>query len=514
MKRYRLLFVLFTLILLALSGCSQAPATVLITPTVLPVEPTAVPVEPTDTPTAAPTLETTAELAEASPVVMTVQGLEETLTFTLEELKTLPATSGQAGMKSSTGKITVPALYKGVLLTDLTELVGGLTADLGVTIVANDGYAMTLSYDQILNGSFIVYDPSDGSEKQIDDPLQALIAYEVDGQPLDTRGEGILRMVIISPKNNQVTDGHWSVKWTERVEVHPLGREWTLSLDGVRDEVIDRNTFQSCGATSCHQSTWTDDEGQVWAGVPLYLLAGRMDDDISHEGPAFNRDLANAGYLIELIASDGYTTTIDSAAAFYNRQILVANLVNDGALPDKYFPLRLVGEDTEKGQRAGALAEIRLILEEPLEAAATEPASELPTPAPSEGSSDTLGEEPPAGTALWITGQAINSMVLNDAGIHALEVVKATAEHPKKGKEDYEGVSLNALLNLAGLQPGAATLTLSASDGYSVDVDLAAVQACSDCLLAFTETEGVYNLVMPGFESSAWVKDLVKVEIK
>jgi DMSO/TMAO reductase YedYZ molybdopterin-dependent catalytic subunit len=491
MKRNSFLLVLLTFSVLIYSSCTPAVALVAPSPSPQLAEPTSEPVS---------------TIQEAGPVVLSLKGPQEELAFTMDELKALPAATGQAGMKSSTGKITVPALYKGVLLVDLVGLVGGISPELGINIVANDGYAMTLSYDQITNGNFIVYDPSDGSEKQIGEPLQVLVAYEMDGKPLDARRDGNLRLVIISPKNNQVTDGHWSVKWVERVEVQPLGKEWSLSLSGARQEVIDRNTFQSCGAASCHQSTWTDDEGQVWAGVPLYLLAGRMDDDITHDGPAYNRDLANAGYLIELIAADGYTTTIDSAAAFYNRDILVANQVNDSPLPDKYFPLRLVGEGLEKGQRIGALVEIRLIMEE---VAAT--VTPVATAAP-EASGPVV--EPPAGTTLWITGQVGNSLALNDAALRALQVVKVTAEHPKKGLTEYEGVNLNALLNLAGLQAGASTLVLTAADEYTANVDLAAVQACPECLLAFTETEGVYNLVMPGFESSAWIKNVVKIEVK
>jgi hypothetical protein len=45
-------------------------------------------------------------------------------------------------------------------------------------------------------------------------------------------------------------------------------------------------------------------------------------------------------------------------------------------------------------------------------------------------------------------------------------------------------------------------------------VDLAAVQTCTDCVLAFTGTPGSYLLAMPGFESSAWVKNLVKIEVQ
>jgi DMSO/TMAO reductase YedYZ molybdopterin-dependent catalytic subunit len=485
MKQHLIFWVVLIFILLAVPACAPAPAPIGSLPSAVPAEPTTQP-------------------ASIGPVVLTLSGPQETLTFTMADLQALPATSGQAGMKSSTGKITVPAQFTGVLLEDLLERVGGLSAEYGVSVVAEDGYAMTLSYEQIMNGEFITYDPSDGSEKEIDGPLQVLVAYAMDGQPLNAERDGILRLVIINDRNNQVTDGHWSVKWVSSVEVQPLVREWNLSMAGARSESIDRNTFQSCGATSCHQSSWTDDEGQVWTGVPLYLLAGRVDDETTHDGPAYNRDLANAGYMIELTAADGYTTTIASTDTYYNREILVANLVDGSPLPDRYFPLRLVGEGLEGSQRIGSLVEIRLIMEALME-------MEEPTqvPAPAESSA-----EPPVGTTLWVTGQAANPLGLNDASLRSLAVVKITAEHPKKGLLEYEGISLASLLGLANPLSGAASVVLTAADGYSTSADLAALLACQDCLVAFTEEEGKYLLVMPGFESAAWVKDIVKFEIQ
>ena len=44
----------------------------------------------------------------------------------MPELEALPAFEGYAGMKSSTGMITPPAVHKGVPLADLADLVGGL----------------------------------------------------------------------------------------------------------------------------------------------------------------------------------------------------------------------------------------------------------------------------------------------------------------------------------------------------------------------------------------------------
>ena len=77
-------------------------------------------------------------------------------------------------------------------------------------------------------------------------------------------------------------------------------------------------------------------------------------------------------------------------------------------------------------------------------------------------------------------------LALNEADLRALEVVKITAEHPKKGMTDYEGVRLNALLDLAEVKPEAKKLVLTADDGFVAEVFLAEVQSCADCLVAFT----------------------------
>ena len=56
---------------------------------------------------------------------------------------------------------------------------------MGVTVSAKDGYSMTLSYDQVMNGAFTAYDPANGNELKTHDPLTAIIAYAKNGQPLD-----------------------------------------------------------------------------------------------------------------------------------------------------------------------------------------------------------------------------------------------------------------------------------------------------------------------------------------
>ena len=107
-----------------------------------------------------------------------------------------------------------------------------------------------------------------------------------------------------------------------------------------------------------------------------------------------------------------------------------------------------------------------------------------------------------------------NELSLSDADLRALEVVQITAEHPKKGPQDYEGVRLSTLLNLAKVKPEATKLVITASDGFTAEVFLAEVLAIPDCLVAFSDEPGVYNMVMPTLPSSVWTKGVVKIEVK
>ena len=103
---------------------------------------------------------------------------------------------------------------------------------------------------------------------------------------------------------------------------------------------------------------------------------------------------------------------------------------------------------------------------------------------------------------------------LTDAELHALDVVHISAKHPKLGMQEYDGVRLNVLLGKAGVKTGATAVLFSASDGYTSEVSLADIQACADCLLAFSETAGSYSTVMPGMLGNAWTKNVIKLELK
>jgi DMSO/TMAO reductase YedYZ molybdopterin-dependent catalytic subunit len=459
-------------------------------------------------PTAQPATPAASGSSTTSAPIVTVVGAKDTRAFTLDELKKLTVTEGQAGIKSSTGKITLPAQYKGILLTDLLKEAGGADESMGIQIEAKDGYAMTFSFEQVDKGVFVTYDPSTGDEVKDAGKLQVLLAFEKDGKPIDPEQEGDLHLVVISEKPNQVVDGHWSVKFINKVTIKPLAEEWSLVLQGAINDEVDRGTFESCSTGKCHQATWTDGKAQNWIGTPLYLLVGRVDDDKKHDTGAYNRKLAEQGYMVEIVGKDGFSVKLDSKRIEDNKNIIVAFQVNNNPLTDKDFPLKLVGSDLKNNEMVGGIAKIILHLKAMQAAEPTSaPAAATAEPTASQGSANS--SQP----VLTLTGlvQKEQQWTLDD--LKKLDVVKLSVEHPKKGKMDVEGVNLKALLDMAGVKDDAKTFSMTASDGYSSQIDLKSVQSCKDCLVVFNESGGV-NSVMVGMQSNLWVKNLAKIEIK
>jgi DMSO/TMAO reductase YedYZ molybdopterin-dependent catalytic subunit len=285
---------------------------------------------------------------------LTVKSAEKSITLTWDDIKELPTYEGPGGRISSVGNVTPPVTFRGVTVEDLCGLVGGFTEENSVQITAKDGYGMTYSYDQIVGGNYDTYDPSTGENRSFDGKLWTTVAYEEEGEPIPADVDGPLRLALLGT-NKVVTDGHWWIKWVTSIEVKQAQDEWTLHLEGELTEEVDSASFETCAAPSCHGSSWTDEEGRTWQGVPLWSLVGRVDDENKHEDAAFNDDLAEAGYDIQLVASDGYSITLASGRVARDNKIILAYLLAEEPLPEKYWPLRLIGPDLEKSNWIGGV---------------------------------------------------------------------------------------------------------------------------------------------------------------
>ncbi|MDO9540599.1 MAG: molybdopterin-dependent oxidoreductase, partial [Methanocalculus sp.] len=202
----------------------------------------------------------------------------------------------------------------------------------------------------------------------------------VNGQTLDDYGSPDTDgLNIYELKDGDIVEFYFGVKPVTpetatayiRIEVSVGGgttpEDWTLELNGKLNEIIDKTSFEE-GVDCDHSATYTDDDGNVWSGMPLWFLVGYVDDDKKHGNNAFNDELAEQGYSIKVIAGDDYSINFQSAAVARNDNIIVANKLNGEPLPATIgeknkpcFPLQLVGSDVSSGQKIGNIAKVELI---------------------------------------------------------------------------------------------------------------------------------------------------------
>lgn len=114
---------------------------------------------------------------------------------------------------------------------------------------------------------------------------------------------------------------------------------------------------------------------------------------------------------------------------------------------------------------------------------------------------------------LMVTGLVDTEMGWTEDEVRAMETMDAVGANSSGDSETYTGVSIVSLLNLAGVKNKATTLVIVADDGYSVEVALADVMACTDCILSF-RTKGGFSSVLPGFPKNTGVKGVVDLQVK
>jgi hypothetical protein len=383
--------------------------------------------------------------------VLTVTKGTQTKSFTMAELKALKATEGFGGTMNSVGTIAAPVKIKGVAIDDVLATVGGLDETEAIKIEAKDGYTMTFSHEQASHGEFTTLDAKTGQEVPRGEPV-AVIIYEQDGKPLSD-DFGPLR-VGIAAGQDKVTEGHWWVKWVTKITVASMEQPWSLKLEGKLTEDVVSTTFESCAAPGCHGASVKDDQGREWLGVPLWLLAGRIDDDNQHKTGAFNDELATKGYTVVVTATDGFSQKFSSADVKDNNSMIVAFQRDGGPVPENQWPLRLVGTGLSKQQMVGKVAAIKLDFSAP--AATTKPATTTAAVGP---------------TALTLA-KGTQTKTFTMAELKALPVLSGYGATKNKsgtiaGPFQYKGVALADLLTAVGGMTPADGVKITAKDGFS-----------------------------------------------
>lgn len=115
--------------------------------------------------------------------------------------------------------------------------------------------------------------------------------------------------------------------------------------------------------------------------------------------------------------------------------------------------------------------------------------------------------------ALKITGKVAEEQAWTEAEVMGLPTTEVETTNKQGEAVTYTGVLLSELLQLAQPASDAATVIFVADDGYTAEIALAELMACTDCILAFRE-EGGFSTVLPGFPGNMQVKGVVEIQVK
>ena len=123
-------------------------------------------------------------------------------------------------------------------------------------------------------------------------------------------------------------------------------------------------------------------------------------------------------------------------------------------------------------------------------------------------------EAAPSGdVALKITGKVDKEMGWTEEEVHAMNTMESQSKNKEGEMDTYTGVSMNALLDMAGVGGDATTLVFVADDGYEAEVALADVQACDKCIVSF-RTNGGFRTVLPEYPNNVQVKGVIEIKVK
>lgn len=141
------------------------------------------------------------------------------LTLGYTDMLALPSVNGTGGAVSTTGILVGPFQMKGVALSTLADLVGGMGPNQTMHVHAHDGYMWILDRDQVEGKGFVVFTPE---LKEMADPpaVVPVLIYELKGAPLSVEREGPFRIAVLNPAGTPViTEGSGWVKWVDRIEI-------------------------------------------------------------------------------------------------------------------------------------------------------------------------------------------------------------------------------------------------------------------------------------------------------
>ncbi|MCW4010166.1 MAG: molybdopterin-dependent oxidoreductase [Candidatus Bathyarchaeota archaeon] len=143
-----------------------------------------------------------------------------TLVFNSTSITTLPSVSAMGGYNAH-GTITGVGNYTGISVLSLCNMVGGINNNSFIQVTASDTYTKSFTYEQLTAGTgFAVYDPETNNSTTATQPLTVIIAYAVNGTPLQPP-HGPLKVAIVGPEGLLTISSLW-VKDIIQINVYQL----------------------------------------------------------------------------------------------------------------------------------------------------------------------------------------------------------------------------------------------------------------------------------------------------
>lgn len=290
-------------------------------------------------------------------VAVTVNGDVASVSLSIAELARMDELyTGSGYLIRSTGTVAGPFNYTGVPVECLVDMVyEGANYSVTTASWPPDTYSMTYSSEQVDNGTFAVYD----IYGEIVDPqdVTMVLGFELDGVRVS---HDELRIAMLDDDLSPITDGDLWTKCVMELNVVGYVRDWTIELSGLTERELDRQEFDSLASCSDHITyyNFTDDDGDhSYEGVPLWILVSAVDGaDLPDGHHMFNDALAEAGYTVNVTASDGFFGLFDSEQVARNDSIIVAYKLDGERLDEDSWPLRIVGEDLPGSQKVKGIA--------------------------------------------------------------------------------------------------------------------------------------------------------------
>lgn len=132
--------------------------------------------------------------------------------YSLDDLESLPAITGDGGRLKVTGDVVGPYEYTGVSIIRLAEEFSSIPSRYEMVAISDDGYVFKYSYDDI-KGNIEVFD-EEGNSEGIGD-VNMILAYAEDGDPLIYGGP--LRIAFVT-EESAITDAFLWSKYVEEIE--------------------------------------------------------------------------------------------------------------------------------------------------------------------------------------------------------------------------------------------------------------------------------------------------------